>query len=294
MTWPEPILAVTGASGFVGAAIVRSAVRRGLRMRVLLRPGSALPGRGPLTTGIEVVRGDLAEDGDVRRLVDGAAAVIHLAAAMNSVDGATMHRVNVDGTVRVAGEVSRAGVGRLVFMSSVAATRPWFGPYARSKAEAEQALRRSLPSAVILRPPVVVGPGSPAGRALIRLAGLPVVPVPAGRGVLRPIHVDDLAEAAIEAAIRVGISGRLYELPGDRRLHFSGLARSLLRDEGLDRPVLGLPVAAWSAAVAALRGLGVTPPLTAESLRSLAADTPGDATRAKEELGFSPRDWGGG
>lgn len=183
-------LLVTGATGFVGRALIsRAAAGDVLAVRAAVR-GEA---RG-LPSGIEVVTvGDLQEKTDWRRAVAGVDVVVHLAARVHVMQDtaadplAEFRRVNVAGTVHVASSAAQAGVRRFVYLSSVKVLgegrdQPYSevdppdpqDPYGVSKQEAEVGLRQvaaeSGMEVVIIRPPLVYGPGVGANfRTLMRL-----------------------------------------------------------------------------------------------------------------------------
>jgi len=208
---------VTGASGFVGAALCRALLARGHAVRAGVRRRSAPAAELPpgLT---EILVPDLAaEDLDWRALVEGVDAVAHLAAiAHRTAPEAELRRVNVDATVRLA-DAARGFARRFVFMSSVKVhgddsgegaysetdpTRPQ-DAYGRSKLDAERLLgelgARGGMEIALLRPPLVYGPGVKGN--FLRLlqwidSGLPI-PLAAVRNRRNLIYVGNLADAVV-------------------------------------------------------------------------------------------------
>lgn len=188
---------VTGGRGFVGQYVVTALKRSGRTIVALDRSaevGGNAAGRDPL----RVVHGDLLDAASYRDALPGCDTVVHLAAATGRAPDAEHVRVNVNGTEVLLSECRRAGVANFLFVSSIAATFPRTADYryARTKLEAEELVRRSGLRFAIVRPAIVLGPGAPILRSLERLALLPFVVVPgSGRIRVRPIHVEDLAEA---------------------------------------------------------------------------------------------------
>ena len=168
-------IVVTGASGFVGAMLCRELLTRGHALRAVVRHASP---RAAVPSALEQVEvPDIAGEFDRRALVDGADAVVHLAAiAHRAADEATLRRVNVDATLRLA-DAAAGRVRRFVFLSSVKVQGDDSGsgaysesdeplpqdPYGRSKLAAERGLNelaeRTGMEVVAIRPPLVYGPG---------------------------------------------------------------------------------------------------------------------------------------
>jgi nucleoside-diphosphate-sugar epimerase len=206
------VIAVTGASGFVGGAVVRRFAAAGWATRVLVRPRSAAPVTGPVG---DVVPGDLENAAALRRLVAGATAVVHCAGAIRGPTAADFHRVNVEGLARLVEAIrSEGGRCRLVLVSSLAAREPQLSPYAASKRAGEAMLAAVADVAwTIVRAPAVYGPGDPALAPLwraVRLGILPVLGSPQARFSL--LYVDDLAEAAARLVWPGAHAGRTFEL----------------------------------------------------------------------------------
>ncbi len=174
------MILVTGATGFVGSALVRELLGRGAMTRASVRNEHAhVPG------GCEAVRvADLSPTTDWREALDGVSTVVHLAARVHVMNDqaadplAEFRLVNVQGTLNLATQAAAAGVKRFIFISSIKVNgeetilgRPFFAddqpaphdPYGVSKMEAEQGLRelatRSGMEFVVIRPPLVYGPG---------------------------------------------------------------------------------------------------------------------------------------
>jgi nucleoside-diphosphate-sugar epimerase len=190
-------VAVTGATGFVGAAVVRHLARAGWRVRVLTRrmPQSVLMPDHP----IEVVLGDVADRTSLEQLVKGADAIVHCAGLTKALKVIDLFNVNEGGTVRLLEAAQKvAPQARLVHISSLAAREPGLSPYAASKRAAEDKLPALAGSRdwVALRPPAVYGPGDLALLPLFKAAKLGLLAYPACPGArASTIHVSDLATA---------------------------------------------------------------------------------------------------
>ncbi|RFU38020.1 SDR family NAD(P)-dependent oxidoreductase [Actinomadura logoneensis] len=178
------LVTVTGGSGFLGSHTVAELVRRGHRVRLLARSAARVDAAlGPLgvdRSAVRIARGDVTDAASVRRAVEGADAVLHAAAvySFDSRDRARIRAVNAPGTAVVLEAAVRAGVPRVVHVSTVGALFPARGrelsaaspvgtprgAYLRGKADAERVARswqeRGAPVAISY-PPALLGPHDP-------------------------------------------------------------------------------------------------------------------------------------
>lgn len=255
-------VAVTGATGFVGQALCDRLVRDGWHVIALTRTKSAA-----LPPQVEVrAVGDLAAVEDFAPFVSGADTVVHLAAkvhvmAPTAEDTAAFQAVNVDTSRRLAEGAARAGVRRLLFVSSIKVngeSTPPASPftaddpphpgddYGRSKAAAEAALRsvsaQTGLEVTILRPPVVYGPGVKANvAALARLCASPIpLPFGATRNARSLIAVDNLVDAILSALVSPRAAGRTFLVRDGEDVSTGELVRRIRRAQG--RPARLLPV----------------------------------------------------
>ncbi len=191
-----PLIALTGASGFVGRHLVRELATRGNRVRILTR-------RDPVNQAwrdvdLEVVPGTLGDVAALRELVTGADAVVHLAGLIKAVNTAQFMAVNRDATRALAQATQRyAPHAQFLQVSSLAAREPTLSAYAASKAAGEQAALEVLGrQATVLRPPAVYGPGDLETLIFFQLAEYRTVWVPGNPAArMALIHVGDLVTA---------------------------------------------------------------------------------------------------
>jgi nucleoside-diphosphate-sugar epimerase len=284
-------VAVTGAAGFIGAAVC-------VRLAADDHEVIALDVRGPRPA-------DVTDREGLARALDGADAIVHTAALVT--DWGTMAdfvRVNVGGTRNV---LDAAGGRPVVHVSSVAAwgyefagdldedapTRRTGAPYVDTKAASDDLARRR--GATVIRPGDVYGPGSvpwvirPLGTMRARLFTLPG----RGEGLMTPVYVDDLVDAiaravrAPQAAAGAGLA--VHDgAPLPARAFFAHHARMLGR-RGV--PVAPRPLVeggAWAVeAVARLRGR--TPPLSRQAIQYVSRRAAYPNDRARELLGWAPQ-----
>lgn len=183
----DELVAVTGATGFVGMAVLLAAARTQLDVRALTRRKQRMRG------GVEWVNGDLANTAALKALMAGASAVIHIAGVVNAPDAAGFDEGNVQGTLRVIEAAHDMGVPRLIHVSSLAAREPQLSLYGASKLRGEKLVRASGLDWTVVRPPAVFGPRDTEMLDVFRLARRGVMPLP-GNGRLSLIHVADLAQ----------------------------------------------------------------------------------------------------
>ena len=255
----RPVLAITGATGFIGQALLHAAAAGRWQPRILTRryPGDCLvPGHS-----LEVVPGDLNDPTALKDLLEGATAVIHLAGLIKALRAADFFAANAGGTERllqVAAEVNPKAA--FIHVSSLAAREPQLSSYAASKRAGEDKVRDlagDRPWAVI-RPPAVYGPGDTATLPLFQAARRGLLPYPAAPGArVSLIHVADLAALLLAVAGRLADgalpSGRLAEVDDGQaggygwREMLEGLAKAAghpLRSWRMPRPLLVLPAMA--------------------------------------------------
>lgn len=204
-------LALTGATGFVGQALLDRAAQGGTPLRALARRTQQPRG------GVEWIAGDLSAAPALRNLVRGAEAVIHVAGVVNAPDAAGFEAGNVTGTLAVIEAALAEGVQRFVHVSSLSAREPELSAYGASKARAEKLVRASGLDWTIVRPPGIYGPRDTEYFDMFRLARLGIMPVPPKDGRSSLIHVDDLARLLLALVPGgEGVTHQVFE-PDDGR-----------------------------------------------------------------------------
>jgi nucleoside-diphosphate-sugar epimerase len=189
----RPLVALTGATGFIGQRLVPLLAAQGWQVRLLLRRD---PARSQWR-GVQpqVVAGDLGDAVALRQLVAGADAVVHVAGLIKAARRRQFHAINHQGSIAVADAVlASAPAARFLHVSTIAAREPSLSDYAGSKRAGEDAVLERLGQRVtVLRPPAVYGPGDRESLVFFQLASKRFVPL-AGRPAARAamIHVDDL------------------------------------------------------------------------------------------------------
>lgn len=184
------IVAVTGATGFVGRVTLDRLVEAGWKVRALTRRDQ------PKKSGVTWVPGALDDAQSLQKLCAGADAVLHIAGVVNAPDAAGFEAGNVMGTASIIAAAKDCGIKRFVHVSSLAAKQPQLSIYGASKYRAEKLVGTSMLDWTIVRPPGIFGPGDTEMFDMFRLAkkGWALLPP---RGRVSIIHVDDLARLLV-------------------------------------------------------------------------------------------------
>ena len=197
-------LAITGATGFVGARLLDAALVGGHQVRALTRRPQ------PARDGVSWVDGALDRPDCLNALVEGVDAVIHVAGVVNAPDAAGFEAGNVIGTGAILAAAEQAGIPRFVHVSSLAAREPRLSLYGASKARSEALVAASPLATAIVRPPALYGPGDRELLDLFKMAsrGFVLLPPP---GRLSVLHADDLARLLLALIAPAAPSGVTIE-----------------------------------------------------------------------------------
>jgi dihydroflavonol-4-reductase len=304
---------VTGATGFVGAAVARALLRRGWSVRALVR--AQADRRNLAQLSLEAVSGDLTAPESLRRAAQGCEALLHVAAdyRLGARDPQVLYRTNVEGTRNVLSAAREAGITRIVYTSSVAtiglpadgtpgdettavSLADMIGHYKRSKFLAEQVAREAAAAGcdlVIVNPSAPIGPGdikpTPTGQ-MLRDAALGRMPAYVDTG-LNIVHVDDVAEGHVLALER-GRRGESYILGGEN-LSLREILTRIARLVGRQPPRIRLPAAALLPLAVIAEGVarvsGGSTRLTVEGVRLARKRMYFSSGKAQRELGYSSR-----
>ncbi len=285
------LVAVTGATGFVGPHLVAALARRGYKVRLLIRRWSPVPSLAGVEA--EIVLGDLADAAALRRLVDGADTVIHAAGLIKARVPADFMTVNRDGT---AGLSALAPEARFILLSSLAAREPQLSAYAGSKRAAEQVVAERPGAWLAVRAPAVYGPGDRETLAYFKAAARGLAPQPRGKGArLSLIHVEDLAEVLVRV-VATSLPPAVYEIDDGREGGYGYGDMAAAAGEALGRSVRSVPIPrvameiiGWANGLRHALG-GAVQILTRAKVRELFhADWVAHDRRLAATIGFRPR-----
>lgn len=284
---------MSGATGVLGARLVRALRDRGYRVRGLSPPGD--PFRARLDgTGCELVEGDVRDAASVPGLWDGVDTVYHLAAVILAPDPALFDTINRRGTAQMVEGAARAGVGHFIYVSSASVTYPQLTRYAESKLVGEALVKSEHRfHHTIVRPTLVYdeGGGQEFMMFLRYLQRLPAVPfIGAGHAWKRPVWAGDVVAGLAAIAGNARTHGKTYNLSGGARIRMIDLARLMLAHHGQRRWFVPVPVGVARVVARGLKLVMKDPPLTLQAIAGIVNDAdlpPGDA---EADLGYRPLD----
>src|SRR6476661_6074383 len=284
---------VFGGGGFLGRRLVHRLTVQGMTVRVAVRhPDHA---RIELQSiGFDrftVVPADVRDQASVAAAIAGADAVVNTVSAYVEKGGVTFEAVHVQGAQIVARETVAAGVPRLVLVSGIGADANSGSPYIRSRGRGEVMVQQAFPSATIVRPGAMFGPGDALFATLAELARLlPVLPlIGGGHTRLQPVFVEDVAEAVANILADPGTVGRTYELAGPGVYTLRELVQMTLCLMNKRRLLIPVPFAV-AKIQARLFELLPNPPLTTGQVDLLKADNVASGTLpGLHELKIQPK-----
>jgi dihydroflavonol-4-reductase len=304
-------VALTGASGYTGGRLLAALLARGDEVSALVRGG---PGRGvALGKGTRIVEGDLADERSLASLVEGAQAVVHVAAVYRTAGHPDSYYrdVNVGGTERLLEAAVRSGVRRFVHTSSVGvhghvATPPAdetapLAPgdiYQATKAEAERlALQYHGKNGLlvsVVRPGAIYGPGETRLLKLFRaIARGRYAIVGSGRPYYHPVYIDDLVSGFLLALDRPEAPGEAFLIAGPRYVSQSELAAIIARHT--HGRVLPFHIPAWPVQFAGdlcealCVPFGIEPPLHRRRVDFWTKSRAFSIEKARRLLGYEPK-----
>jgi uncharacterized protein YbjT (DUF2867 family) len=292
---PDSIF-VTGASGFVGHAVVTALASAGYQVHALTNHRT-LSSSGT----VKNFKGDLFDPSALDAGMAGCSGVIHLVGIImeKPAKGVTFERIHYQGTVAVVDAARRSGVRRYVHMSALGARANAASEYHKTKFAAEEYVRCSGLDWTILRPSMIHGPRGDfmkmeamwaRKRAPAPLFFQPFMPYFGGKsaGLLQPVFVDDVARAFAEALKNEKTIGHTYELGGPDKITWPALHETVARAVvGHDRMVAAIPISIAKLLVAA----GIAPVLgfNRDQLIMSQEDNTCDLTAFENDFGWKPR-----
>ncbi len=292
----ETLVTVFGGSGFLGRHAIRALAKRDYRIRVAVRRPDLAGHLQPLgkVGQIHAVQANLRYPDSVNAALRDSEIAINCVGILAQGGAQTFKAVQAEGADAVAKAAAAHGA-RLIHVSAIGASKDSASRYAQSKAAGEEAVRATVPSAIIFRPSVVFGPEDQFTNRFAAMARmLPMLPL-IGGGVtkLQPVYVGDVATAIADAADGKAKSGATYELGGPEVMTMRAIIEAILKTTERSRMLLPLPFPLASLQAALLQfapGMLKLTPDQVELLKSdnVVSDTAKSAGLTLEGLGIAP------
>lgn len=234
------MILMTGATGTLGKPLLQRLLGSGEQVRCLVREPRRL---GPNRVQVQIAVGDLSDGKGFDRAMRGVDTVIHLANTTRDQTRGTIEELNGLATVRLIAAARRAGVRRLVFVSSFGASTSSTSRFIRTQALAAEAIKQSGLEAVVFEAGLIYAPDDPFVRLMAELAKLPLMPVIGdGRASFQPIWAEDAADAITSTLLKdIATPGASIALAGPDALSQDQILRIVMRHFGAQKPLIHIP-----------------------------------------------------
>ena len=292
------VVTVFGGSGFVGKQVVRALAKQGWRIRVAVRNPTIAYDLKPMgdVGQIQVVRCDVRKEAEIAKALEGASACVNLVGILFQTMGQSFDVLHRQASALMAQVCAEKGITDFVQISALGANAKAASKYSASKGAAEMAVRKAVPTAIILRPGIVFGPQDGFFTALANQVKLfPIMPaIGGGTTKFQPVYVGDVSAAVAKVLGNATLYGQTFELGGPEVFTFNDLIKYVGTEIMRPRPLVWMPfVFARAIGIAGdiqalLTPLVPAPILTTDQVILLASDnvvTPG--AKGLKDLGIA-------
>lgn len=283
---------LTGATGFIGNAVLRHLLQQGHQITACCRHPDRLLSESPLLTRLTM---DFSTSHRVENWLphlDGIDAVINCVGIIAETRNATFADVHRQAPIALFQAAVQAGVGKVLQISALGADEQAVSAYHLSKKAADDALRALPVVWFVLQPSVVYGPGAQSTALFHALAALPVLVLPdGGRQLFQPIHVDDVAEAVCRCLAANPSGGATLALVGPKPIAYVDWMRGLRRRLGKPAAAAWQLPAGYASRLADLAQWLGEPILSRDNLAMLDRGNHADVQPITRLLGRAPREF---
>ncbi|MEK6766640.1 MAG: complex I NDUFA9 subunit family protein [Planctomycetota bacterium] len=285
------MILVTGGTGFVGRNIVRLLVKKGQRVKCLVRkssPRNVLDG-----LDVEFCTGDILVPGTLKEALQDIDTVIHLVGIIKEIKGATFERIHSEGTKNILEAARNAEVKKYIHMSALGTRPGGISRYHKTKWQAEEVVRNSGLKYVILRPPIICGADDEFVNMFAKMIRQTfitrIIPVIGkGESRMQPIYVGDVAHCFYEAALNDNILNKTYEIGGPDAISFNEILDTIMKVMQKNRFKIHLPMAMFKPLAFLMEKTLKDPPLNRDQLIMLREDNVCDITDMKRDFNIQP------
>jgi uncharacterized protein YbjT (DUF2867 family) len=285
------LVTVFGGTGFLGRHIVEGLSREGVAVRIAVRHRDQAIFHGAPDGGqITSMAADVRDEGAVGAAISGVDGVVNAVSAYAEKGGITYRDIHERGAGNIARACHWQDIQRLVHISGIGADAST-SLYIGARGRGDLLVHQAFPRATILRPNVMFGPDDAFLNVLAKIIrSTPVIPlIGGGRTRLQPIHVRDVAEAALGSLQNPGSEGQIYELGGAETYTLREITELVAARMGRRPAFIPIPFA-LAHSLAQLFELLPAAPLTVAQVDLLLDDKfPASGTPGLRELGIPPR-----
>jgi uncharacterized protein YbjT (DUF2867 family) len=236
------MILVTGATGFIGRALIRQLSTIGYPLRALIRPSPRTP-RLPKGVPVEVAVVSLADTRGLRAAMRDVETVIHLASAENQGSRGSLLVTDIQGTTNLTEAAADAGVDRFVYLSHTGAARASAYPAFKAKGIAEETIRAGKTPYTIIRTSLVYGAEDHLTNNLARMirSSPGIFPISSGgRTVVQPVWVEDLITCIIWSLQNDETLNQVYEIGGSEFFTLQQIVETIMEVTNKRRLILPL------------------------------------------------------
>ena len=285
------LVTVFGGTGFLGRHIVEGLSREGVAVRIAVRHQDQAIFHGALDGGqITSVAVDVRDEGAVGAAIAGVDGVVNAVSAYAEKGGITYRDIHERGAGNIARACHGQDIQRLVHISGIGADAASTSLYIGARGRGDLLVQQAFSRATILRPSVMFGPDDAFLNVLAKIIRLtPVIPLIGGGWTrLQPIHVRDVAEAALRSLQNPGSEGHIYELGGAETYTLREITEMVAARMGRRRAFIPVPFG-LAHSLARLFELLPAAPLTVAQVDLLLNDSlPASGMPGLRELGILP------